>query len=58
MKIEKKVFYNFGNDDEGFKQLQEFSKTLKKENFIKIDKGTNGYLGITEYTVFYWSDEE
>ena len=58
MKIEKKVFYNFGNDDEGFKQLQEFSKTLKKENFIKIDKGTNGYLGITEYTVFYWTNEE
>ena len=57
MKIEKKVFYNFGNDDEGFKQLQEFSKTLKKENFIKIDKGTNGYLGITEYTVFYWAEE-
>ena len=57
MKIEKKVFYNFGNDDEGFKQLQEFSKTLKKENFIKIDKGTNGYLGITEYTVFYWTEE-
>lgn len=57
MKIEKKIFYNFGNDDEGFKQLQEFSKTLKKENFIKIDKGTNGYLGITEYTVFYWTEE-
>ena len=57
MKIEKKVFYNFSNDDEGFKQLQEFSKTKKKENFIKIDKGTNGYLGITEYTVFYWTEE-
>ena len=57
MKIEKKIFYNFGNDDEGFKQLQEFSKTLKKEKFIKIDKGTNGYLGITEYTVFYWTEE-
>ena len=59
MKIEKKTFYSFNDDNgEGFKKLQEFSKTIKKENFIKLDKGTNGYLGITEYTVFYWTDEE
>ena len=58
MKIEKKTFYKFGSEDEGFKQLQEFSKTIKKENFIKLDKSTNGYLGITEYNLFYWTDEE
>ena len=59
MKIEKKTFYSFNDDNgEGFRKLQEFSKTIKRENFIKLDKGTNGYLGIKEYTLFYWSDEE
>ena len=58
MKIEKKSFYKFGSEDEGFKQLQEFSKTIKKENFIKLEKSANGYFGITEYTLFYWTDEE
>lgn len=48
MKIEKKTFYNFVNDnDEGFKRLQEFSKTIKRENFISLIKDSNNRMGFT-----------
>lgn len=48
MKIEKKTFYNFVNDnDEGFKRLQEFSKTIKRENFINLIKDSNNRMGFT-----------
>ena len=39
MKIEKKTFYSFNDDNgEGFKQLQEFSKTIKKKTLLVLSK--------------------
>ena len=59
MKIEKKTFYNFVNDnDEGFKRLQEFSKTIKKENFISLIKDSNNHMGFDKWDLLYWTDEE
>ena len=59
MKIEKKTFYNFVNDnDEGFKRLQEFSKTIKKENFISLIKDSNNRMGFDKWDLLYWTDEE
>ena len=59
MKIEKKTFYNFVNDnDEGFKQLQEFSKTIKRENFISLIKDSNNRMGFDKWELLYWTDEE
>ena len=59
MKIEKKTFYNFVNDnDEGFKQLQEFSKTIKRENFINLIKDSNNRMGFDKWDLLYWTDEE
>ena len=59
MMIEKKTFYNFVNDnDEGFKRLQEFSKTIKKENFISLIKDSNNRMGFDKWDLLYWTDEE
>ena len=59
MKIEKKTFYNFVNDnDEGFKRLQEFSKTIKRENFINLVRDANHRAGYDKWDLLYWSDEE
>mgnify|MGYP003426485769 FL=1 len=59
MKIEKKTFYNFVNDnDEGFKRLQEFSKTIKRENFINLIKDSNNRMGFDKWDLLYWTDEE
>ena len=59
MMIEKKTFYNFVNDnDEGFKRLQEFSKTIKKENFISLIKDSNNRMGYDKWDLLYWTDEE
>ena len=59
MKIEKKTFYNFVNDnDEGFKRLQEFSKTIKRENFINLIKDSNNRMGYDKWDLLYWTDEE
>ena len=59
MKIEKKTFYNFVNDnDEGFEQLQEFSKTIKKENFISLIRDANHRMGYDKWDLLYWTDEE
>lgn len=59
MKIEKKTFYNFVNDnDEGFKRLQEFSKTIKRENFISLIKDSNNRMGFDKWDLLYWTDEE
>ena len=59
MMIEKKTFYNFVNDnDEGFKRLQEFSKTIKRENFINLIKDSNNRLGYDKWDLLYWTDEE
>ena len=59
MKIEKKTFYNFVNDnDEGFKRLQEFSKTIKRENFINLIKDSNNRMGYDKWELLYWTDEE
>ena len=60
--IEKKTFYNFVNDnDEGFKRLQEFSKTIRRENFISLIKDSNNHMGHDKYDkweLLYWTDEE
>ena len=62
MMIEKKTFYNFVNDnDEGFKRLQEFSKTIRRENFISLIKDSNNRMGYDKYDkweLLYWTDEE
>lgn len=59
MKIEKKTFYNFVNDnDEGFKRLQEFSKIIKRENFISLIKDSNNRMGFDKWDLLYWTDEE
>lgn len=59
MMIEKKTFYNFVNDnDEGFKRLQEFSKTIKRENFINLIKDSNNRMGYDKWELLYWTDEE
>ena len=62
MMIEKKTFYNFVNDnDEGFKRLQEFSKTIRRENFINLIKDSNNRMGYDKYDkweLLYWTDEE
>ena len=59
MMIEKKTFYNFVNDnDEGFKRLQEFSKTIRRENFINLIKDSNNRMGYDKWELLYWSDEE
>lgn len=59
MKIEKKTFYNFVNDnDEGFKRLQEFSKTIRRENFISLIKDSNNRMGFDKWDLLYWTDEE
>ena len=59
MMIEKRTFYNFVNDnDEGFKRLQEFSKTIKKENFISLIKDSNNRMGYDKWDLLYWTDEE
>ena len=58
MKIEKKSFYKFGSEDEGFKQLQEFSKTIKRENFINLIKDSNNRMGYDKWELLYWTDEE
>ena len=59
MMIEKKTFYNFVNDnDEGFKRLQEFSKTIKRENFISLIKDSNNRMGFDKWDLLYWTDEE
>ena len=59
MMIEKKTFYNFVNDnDEGFKRLQEFSKTIKRENFINLIKDSNNRMGYDKWDLLYWTDEE
>ena len=59
MMIEKKTFYNIYNDnDEGFKKLQEFSKTIKRENFISIIRDANHRAGYDKWDLLYWTDEE
>ena len=59
MKIEKKTFYNFVNDnDKGFKRLQEFYKTIKRENFINLIKDSNNRMGYDKWELLYWTDEE
>lgn len=59
MMIEKKTFYNFVNDnDEGFKRLQEFSKTIRRENFINLIKDSNNRMGYDKWELLYWTDEE
>ena len=59
MKIEKKEFYSFNDDNgEGFRKLQEFSKTLKRENFISIIKDANHRAGYDKWDLLYWTDEE
>ena len=59
MMIEKKTFYNFVNDnDEGFKRLQEFSKTIRRENFINLIKDSNNRMGYDKWDLLYWTDEE
>ena len=59
MKIEKKTFYSFNDDNgEGFKQLQEFSKTIKRENFISLIKDSNNSMGFDKWDLLYWTDEE
>lgn len=59
MMIEKKTFYNFVNDnDEGFKRLQEFSKTIRRENFINLIKDSNNSMGYDKWELLYWTDEE
>ena len=59
MMIEKKTFFFFFNDnDEGFKRLQEFSKTIKRENFINLIKDSNNRMGYDKWDLLYWTDEE
>lgn len=55
--IKKKVFYNLvRGEDTGFEKLQEFVKSLKKENIISISEGVH-YDCMAKYTLFYWAEE-
>ena len=59
MKIEKMLFADWSGVGAGFQNLQDFikNKGIKKENVISISV-TKGFEQMSEYTLFYWTDEE
>ena len=53
------LFADWSGVGAGFQNLQDFikNKGIKKENVISISV-TKGFEQMSEYTLFYWTDEE